>query len=79
MGTGMKDEFEEAYECWLNDCLKEYNERYHENRTLYNYLCDSETSVEFSQTGDAYPHGIGGIGWIPTAVTPWKDSVHYVK
>ena len=77
-------EFAAAYDAWLADCLAEYNARYNESRRYFvrpdNYpgdYCPSQL-VEFSDEGDAYPHGIGGMGHICCAVTPWRESPHYV-
>jgi hypothetical protein len=70
--------FHDAYQLWLEDCLQEYNKRFNENRTLItgeDY--DPGTVIEFADDGSAYPHGQGGTNWIPNAVTPWADSVHY--
>lgn len=62
------------YEHWQRHCLKQFNERFNENRTTYEWSedTDPETLVEFSEDGSAYPHGIGGTTHIPNAVTPWS-------
>lgn len=72
-----------AYCQWQTDCLQEYNERFGEDRRYFEqpdeYPDDYEPGqlVEFSEDGDAYPHGRGGTGHIRKAVTPWKDSPHW--
>lgn len=74
------DEFFAAYDRWEQDCLQEYNEKFGENRTLIE-SDDYEPGdvVEFSEDGSAYPHGRGGTNHIPNAVTPWKDSPHFME
>jgi len=70
-----------AYEQWQKDCLAEYNERFRESRSLYAAPDDGDYEpgdlVEFGEDGTAYPHGAGGINYIPNAVTPWVESEHY--
>ncbi len=69
--TAMKmTDWGKAYDAWLADCLKEYNERFNADRTA--------ESIEFGENGAAYPHGIGGTNCIRNAVTPWIDSIHYM-
>jgi hypothetical protein len=74
----MSDRWETAYRRWLADCLREFNARYGEQRRL---LADDHANpgdvVEFAEDGSAYPHGAGGTNWIPHAVTPWAQSVHF--
>ena len=70
-----------AYENWQADCLAEWNERHGDNRR---FACVPDGDympgevVEFSEGGDAYPHGCGGTGHVARAVTPWASSVHFV-
>ncbi len=59
-----------AYDQWLTDCLDEWNEKYDTNRVLG---VDGSNCIEFSEDGDAYPHGIGGTGHVRQAVTPWSE------
>lgn len=61
------EKFLKQYHKWEQDCLEEYHERHID--------CDF---VEFSEDGDAYPHGIGGVNWVPNCVTPWEESIHYI-
>lgn len=73
------DDFWTRYERWQDDCLAEFNEKYGEHR-LYHSMPEEYKPwqlVEFSDMGDAYPHGIGGTGHIKNAVTPWYESPHY--
>jgi hypothetical protein len=73
------------YDKWLQNCLGEFNQRYNEARKFYQlpdqFPDDYEPGqlVEFSEAGDAYPHGSGGTGHIRNAVTPWKDSPHFTE
>lgn len=70
------------YRRWLDACLVEYNKRFQENRPYHQENCQPTYHpvdlVEFSEDGDAYPHGMGGTNWIPKCVTPWKDSPYFV-
>ena len=62
------------YDKWLKQALEEYNKKFKENRKYYEVPStdyDPADVVEFSDKGDAYPHGIGGTGHIPNAVTPY--------
>jgi len=71
--------FHAAYTAWLKNCLREYNERFGESRKYYetpDHDYDPGDLVEFSEAGDAYPHGIGGTAHIRDAVTPWEASSH---
>jgi hypothetical protein len=76
-------EFCKRYDDWLAASLGEFNERYGENRTLHCVPddCDYDPGdvVEFSEDGDAYPHGAGGTGHIRKAVTPWRESEFFVE
>lgn len=82
------DEWDEAYAAWRDDCLVEFNAEYGDllGHRLYHeepdegYPEDYEPGhlVEFAEDGDAYPHGMGGTAHIRRAVTPWKDSPHYM-
>lgn len=65
----------DAYEAWERDCLAEWNRRYGEKRVLG---VNGPNCIEFSEDGDAYPHGIGGTNWVARAVTPWRESPHYM-
>ena len=72
--------FEENYRKWLDDCLDEFNERYRPRKYHQETVPDDNdpgSFVEFSEDGNAYPHGLGGTNFIPNAVTPWEDSLHY--
>lgn len=60
--------WDEQYDAWQANCREEYTRQYGE--------CDD---VEFSEAGDAYPHGIGGIGHIRHAVTPLLDWIKQVE
>ena len=76
------EEWFEHYGRWLNDCLREWNERFGDNRTMYAVPEDDYDPgkvVEFSEGGDAYPHGSGGTGHVRQAVTPWAKSEHFVE
>lgn len=64
----------DAYDKWLADCLKEYNEKFEEERVLV----EPGDIVEFGEDGTAYLHGSGGINYITNAVTPWEKSPHYI-
>lgn len=75
-------EFDSQYLNWLDECLEEYNERFHPrefHQGTCPYFYDPGDFVEFSEDGAAYPHGIGGTNFIPNAVTPWSQSDHFVK
>jgi len=77
--------FLKNYNFWLDDCLEQWNEtrrgmiigprQYHQDNVPDD--CEPGELVEFSEDGDAYPHGIGGVGYVKRAVTPWADSEHY--
>lgn len=75
--------FDHRYSQWLNDCLVEYNSKvnfprkYHQETVPQDY--DPGDLVEFSEDGDAYPHGAGGTNWRPRMVTPWEKSKHYIE
>jgi len=74
------DSWDDAYERWQKDCLAAYNERFREHRALYAIPegeYDPGDLVEFGENGAAYPHGAGGINYIPNAVAPWTESEHY--
>jgi len=75
--------FCKQYEKWLDDCLIEFNEQFGDNRKYHqeNVMEDycPWDFVEFSEGGDAYPHGIGGTGHIPNAVTSWDKSEYFVE
>ena len=80
--------WQEAYRRWQDDCLQEYLERYGHTQfggpRYHSYMEPPEGEeeawlVEFSDDGAAYPHGIGGVAYIPNAVTPWRLSPHYVE
>lgn len=74
-------EFLNQYNKWEYAALGEYNAKTGENRTLIEDAPDDDTTntVEFSENGDAYPHGIGGTNYVPNIVTPWKDSPYFVQ
>lgn len=79
------DGFFLAYDRWQADCLREFNERYGSffgARKYYDWretgASDPEKVVEFSDAGGAYPHSRFGIDYIPNAVTPWRESPHFV-
>ncbi len=76
--------FDAAYDAWLDDCLVEWNERFSETRTSHTFDGSAAGDgvepwqlVEVAENGDAYPHGIGGFGFVQNAVTPWRDSPHW--
>ena len=81
--------FWEAYRHWQDDCLQEFLEefgntqvggpRYHPYMDPPEGADDEAWLIEFGEDGAAYPHGIGGIAYIPNAVTPWDKSPHYVE
>jgi hypothetical protein len=76
----MANDFHAAYRRWQEACLVEYNERFHEQRTLIttdDY--DPDMVVEFAEDGTAYPHGAAGTNYVKNAVTPWDRSPHYVR
>ena len=82
----MSKEFYEAYEKWHNDCLKEFNEGYGRTfgvRKIHTVLSDDydpDDLVEFAEDGSAYPHSVGGgTNYVPNAVTPWEQSIHYMN
>ena len=70
----------EAYQAWERDCLREWNERYQDNRTATEVDDETDPSsiVEFSETGHAYPYG-RTTGYVQNAVTPWRESAHYLE
>ena len=78
--------FWKNYRRWLDDCLEEWNteregmvigpRQYHQ-QSVSDDAADPLNLVEFSEAGDAYPHGIGGIGHVRNAVTPWEQSQHW--
>lgn len=79
--------FDTAYRLWLDDCLAEFNARFTEQRRYHQESlpagqepADYEPGqlVEFAEDGSAYPHGVGGTGHVPNAVTPWEQSPHYL-
>ena len=76
------DVFCQHYTRWLNDCLNEWNEKQHQSRR-FAQVPEGDYApgdvVEFAEDGDAYPHGIGGTGHVRRAVTPWRESIHYVQ
>ena len=82
-------DFWEAYEKWQQECLREFNERYSEIYGIRKYTdwdameetpgAESWDLVEFAEDGTAYPHGIGGINYVPGAVTLWRKSKWYVE
>ena len=80
MKDSMKNkQFHDNYRKWEDDCLAEFNAKYksiYGNRVLDG---DGPKVVEFSEDGDAYPHGIGGTNHVKSAVTPWKKSQHFVR
>lgn len=71
------------YALWLADCLTEYNHKCGESRSHFEAPdCDDYDPcdvVEFSDTGDAYPHSYGGTGHVAKCVTPWIDSPHFCQ
>ena len=73
------------YEKWLESCLKEYNEKYNENRKYYDFEeanekdADPDELVEFAEDGTAYPHSWFGTNYIKNAVTSWQDSEYYME
>lgn len=75
--------FNRRYSQWLDDCLVEYNSKvrfprkYHQETVPKDY--DPGDLVEFSEDGDAYPHGASGTNWRPRMVTPWEKSKHYIE
>jgi len=76
-----RDELLRAHRRWQQDCLGEWNARTGEGRTHFEddgTVERPEQLVEFSEAGDAYPHGAGGTNWVRGAVTPWGRSPHYV-
>ena len=75
-------QFDGAYRRWEDDCLAQYNERFNEQRKFHSSSvpqdADPDDLVEFGQDGSAYPHSkLGGTGFVPNAVTPWRKSPHY--
>lgn len=73
--------FCKQYRKWLDDCLEEWNTQYdprkfHQESVTGDY--ETFELVEFTEDGNAYPHGIGGTGHVPDAVTKWKNSEHFV-
>jgi hypothetical protein len=73
----MTMDFHTVYRAWLDACLAEFNageygdgREYHQESAPKDYV--TGLLVEFTEDGDAYPHGIGGIGHIRQAVTPWE-------
>lgn len=76
--------WEQAYDCWNQECLEEWNEQHQppgtpaRTHTSQDGETDSWLVVEIDESGDAYPHGIGGTGHVRRAVTPWADSPHYM-
>lgn len=79
------DFFHRQYRAWLAHCLHQYNCAFGENRLYYcipdpipEDYCPSQL-VEFSESGDAYPHGLGGTNWIPKMATPWERSEFFVS
>jgi len=78
--AALTDEFSQAYREWQEDCLREWNAKMGEDRTHFEddgSVTDPGQLVEFSENGDAYPHGAGGTNWVRGAVTPWADSPHH--
>lgn len=84
----MAKDFWEAYQRWLDDCLQEFMEKYGHTQfggpRYHQHMeppdgDDEAWLVEFGEDGTAYPHGIGGVTYIPNAVTPWDKSPHYVE
>lgn len=85
----MAQDSSEAYKRWLDDCLEEFMEKYGDTQyggpRYHPYMDppagagDEAWLIEFGEDGSAYPHGIGGIAYIPNAVTPWSRSPHYVE
>ena len=81
----MLTRFDAAYDAWLDDCLMEWNERYLDSRISRGGPdragnppdVEPWELVEFAENGSAYPHGIGGVGHVVNAVTPWRDSPHW--
>lgn len=74
--------FLDRYDRWREDCLHEFNETFGEKRKYYaipDHDYDPGEVVEFSESGEAYPHGRGGTNWIPRCVTPWERSPHYTR
>ena len=69
-----------AYDAWTADCLAEWNTAHDEDRHIWTgYEEDPSAAIEFSESGDAHPHGIGGTNHIARAVTPWADSPHFME
>lgn len=61
---------------WKEDCLKQYNAKFGENRRIMESPHDNPSQVvEFLDNGTAHPADGQPI---PNAVTPWKDSPHYM-
>ncbi len=70
-----------CYSRWLDESLVEYNARFdprlwHQQTVPEDY--DPGDLVEIAESGDVYPHGIGGTNHISKVVTPWSQSVHYI-
>lgn len=81
-----EDPFYANYRKWLDACLEEFNERYgqdeprryHQESLPADEAYETWEFVEFSEGGDAYPHGIGGTAHIARAVTPWEESEFFI-
>lgn len=79
------------YRKWEEGCLEEFREWLPgswfdgdpvtinwEDSTSGNPDSDARL-VEFSEDGDAYLHGLGGVVHIRKVVTPWTESRHYTE
>ena len=56
-------------------CLSEFNKKYSDifgTKFLYADALTPDQLIEFSEYGDAYPRGTGGIAHVPNAVISFK-------